>query len=96
MVAHADIGDLLVDTISAEEVGTFKPGPEIYRHAAARTETPIEEIAHVSAGYFDVYGAMNAGMQGVWINREGGPWDDFAGEPDVEVASFHELVETLA
>jgi len=95
MVAHADICDLLVDTISAEEVGTFKPEPEIYRHAAARTGTPIDEIAHVSAGYFDVYGAMNAEMQGVWVNREGGPWDEFAGEPDPEIASFHDLTETL-
>ena len=95
MVSHADIGDLLVDTISAEEVETFKPDPEIYRHAAARTGTPIDEIAHVSAGYFDVYGAMNAGMQGVWINREGGPWDDFAGQPDLEIGSFHDLAERL-
>ncbi|MDR9431671.1 MAG: HAD-IA family hydrolase, partial [Natronomonas sp.] len=42
MVNNADIGDLIEDTISAHEVRTFKPDVEIYRHAAARTGTPIE------------------------------------------------------
>jgi len=40
MVEHADIADLVADTVSADEVRTFKPAPEIYRHAAARTGTP--------------------------------------------------------
>jgi len=96
MVDHADIGDLIKDTVSADEVQTFKPDAELYRHAAARTGTPIDEIAHVTAGYFDVYGAVNAGMQGVWVNRTDGPWDGFAGEPDLEISSFHDLVDELA
>jgi 2-haloacid dehalogenase len=96
MVEHADIGDLVADTISADEVETFKPDAELYRHGAARTGTPIDEIAHVTAGYFDVYGALNAGMQGVWVNRTDGPWDGFAGEPDLEISSFHDLVDELS
>ncbi|WP_276271448.1 haloacid dehalogenase type II [Haloarcula litorea] len=96
MVDHAGIGGLVADTISADEIQTFKPDAELYRHAAARTGTPIDEIAHVTAGYFDVYGAMHAGMQGVWVNRDGGPWDEFAGQPDLTIGSFHDLVEELA
>ncbi|WP_256943966.1 HAD-IA family hydrolase, partial [Halobacterium hubeiense] len=42
MVEHADIGDLIEDTVSADEVETFKPAAELYRHAAARTGTPID------------------------------------------------------
>lgn len=57
MVDHCGIEDLLNDTISADEVQTFKPDAELYRHAATRTGTPIEEIAHVTAGWFDVMGA---------------------------------------
>ena len=56
MVAHADIGDLLADTISADEVETFEPAAEIYRHAAARTGTSIDEIVHVTSGWYDVRG----------------------------------------
>ena len=95
MVEHAGIGDLLVDTISADEVGTFKPAAELYRHAAARTGTPIDEIAHATAGWFDVLGASHAGMQGVWIDRKGTPWDGFAGDPELTVDGIHELADEL-
>ena len=96
MVDHADIGDLLEGTISADEVETFKPDSELYRHGAARTGTPIDELAHVTAGWFDVMGARHAGMQGVWVDRKGAPWEPFDGEPDLTVESLDELVETLA
>jgi len=95
MVEHAGIGGLVEDTVSAHEVETFKPDAELYRHAAARTGTPIDEIVHVTAGYFDVYGAMHAGMQGVWVNRDAGPWDGFAGDPDLTIGSFHDLAAEL-
>jgi 2-haloacid dehalogenase len=95
MVETAGIGDILADTISADEVETFKPDPEIYRHAAARTGTPIDEIAHVSAGFFDVHGATYAGMQGVWVNREDGPWPTYGPEPHLEIGSFHDLADEL-
>ncbi|MFB6218739.1 MAG: haloacid dehalogenase type II [Halobacteriaceae archaeon] len=96
MVEHAGIGDLVEDTVSADEVETFKPAAELYRHAAARTGTPIDRVAHVTAGWFDVMGAQHAGMQGVWVNRAGGPWEPFGGDPDRTVASFHELADDLA
>jgi 2-haloacid dehalogenase len=95
MVETAGIGDVLEDTISADEVETFKPHPEIYRHAAARTGTPIDEIAHTTAGWFDVHGAVHAGMQGVWVNRDGGPWTPYGPEPDLEIDSFHGLADAL-
>ncbi|EMA43700.1 haloacid dehalogenase type II [Halococcus saccharolyticus] len=95
MVEGAAIGDLLEDTISADEIGTFKPDAEIYRHAAGRTGTPIDEIAHVSAGWFDVQGATHAGMQGVWVDRKGSPWDPFDGDPDLTIETFHDLADEL-
>jgi len=95
MVDHADIGDLLEDTISADEVETFKPDAELYRHAAARTGTPIDEIVHVTAGWFDVQGAIHAGMQGAWVDRKGSPWDTFDGDPDLIVESFYNLADEL-
>lgn len=95
MVEGADIGNLLRDTISADEIHTYKPNSAIYRHAAARTGTPIEEIAHVSAGWFDVQGAMHAGMQGVWANRKESAWEPFDGDPDLEIETFHDLADEL-
>ncbi|MEF8778193.1 MAG: haloacid dehalogenase type II [Natronomonas sp.] len=95
MIEHADIGDLIEDTISADEVETFKPAAEIYRHAAARTGTPIGEIAHVTAGWFDVMGARHAGAQGIWVDRKATPWEPFDGEPDLAIGSFYELADAL-
>ncbi|MDL5362305.1 haloacid dehalogenase type II [Halalkalicoccus sp. NIPERK01] len=95
MVEHADIGDILEDTISADEIRTFKPAADLYRHAAARTGTPIDEIAHVTAGWFDVLGARHAGMQGVWVDRKGTPWEPFGGEPDLTIGTFYELADEL-
>jgi len=95
MVDHADIGDLIEDTISANEIRTFKPNADLYRHAAGRTDTPIEEIAHVTAGWFDVMVATHAGMQGVWVDRKGSPWETFGTDPDLTIETFYELAETL-
>ncbi|MEF8887390.1 MAG: haloacid dehalogenase type II [Haloarculaceae archaeon] len=95
MVDHAGIGDLLEDTVSADEVETFKPHPEIYRHAAARTGTPVDEIVHVSAGQFDIAGAVHAGMQGAWLNREERPREVFGPQPDTVADSIHEVADAL-
>ncbi len=43
MVDHAEIDGLIEDTISADEIRTFKPDVDLYRHAAGRIGTPIEE-----------------------------------------------------
>jgi len=95
MVEHAGIEDLLVDTISADEVATFKPNVELYRHAAARAGTPVDRIAHVSALFYDVLGASHAGMTGVWLDRGKGPWDDFAGDPDATITDVRDLGAAL-
>lgn len=95
MVEHTGIGDLLEETISADEVRTFKPHAELYRHAAARTGTPIDRIAHVTAGWFDVMGVKHAGMQGIWADRKGSPWEPFGSEPDLRIETFYEVAEAL-
>ncbi|MFD1647749.1 haloacid dehalogenase type II [Haloarchaeobius litoreus] len=95
MVEHAAIGDLVVDSISADEVATFKPDATLYRHAAERTGTPVEEILHVTAGWFDVFGAVHAGMQAAWVNRQGRPWEPFGPSPDLHVESLAAVADEL-
>ncbi|WP_436926053.1 haloacid dehalogenase type II [Halosimplex amylolyticum] len=95
LVDHADIEDLVVDTISADEVELFKPHADLYRHAAERTGTPVDELAHVTALWFDVMGAQHAGMQGVWVDRKGSPQETFGPEPDLTIETFDELAAAL-
>lgn len=95
MVNGAEIGDLLEDTISADELETFKPAAELYHHAADRTGTPLNEIVHVSALWFDVQGAVHAGMQGVWLDRKGNPRQPFGPDPNLVVPGLEELADEL-
>lgn len=96
MIEHASLSNLIEDTVSAHEVRTFKPAAEIYRHAAERAGTPIEEVAHVTAGWYDVLGAIHAGMQGVWVNRSDNIWESFDGTPDFTIENLHSIVDELA
>ena len=95
MVENAGVDDLVVDTISVDEVGKYKPHPEVYRNGAARTGTPIREVAHVSSGWFDACGAANVGMQGVWMNRDGEPPEAWGPRPDLTAGSFHDVADAL-
>lgn len=95
MIEGAGIGEYVEEVISVDEIGVFKPASEVYRHAAARVGTPIEEILHVAGPSFDVIGAMHAGMQGGWIDRKGDPWDELFDEPDLVLESFDDLAEAL-
>ena len=95
LVDHADIDDLIADTISADEVELFKPHADLYRHAAERVGEPIDTLAHVTALWFDVMGATHAGMQGVWVDRKGDPPETFGPEPHLTIETVHDLVDAL-
>jgi len=95
MIETAQLGDVVEDAISVHEIEIFKPDAEVYRLAAGRTGTPIRKIAHAARPTFDVQGAKSAGMQGVWINRGGDPWEQFGPQPDLTVETFHELADEL-
>lgn len=99
MVEAAEIDGLLADTISADEVETFKPDEEIYHHSADRTGTAVDRILHVSGGTMrDVWGAKHAGMRTAWLNRPGKhyPKEYLGTDPDLTIADFHQLADILA
>lgn len=98
LVEAADVEDLVSDAISADEVETFKPDPAIYRHAATRTGTPIENILHVSGGGMrDVWGAKHAGMKTGWLARpqQNLPREHLGRDPDVVLQNLYDLADHL-
>ncbi len=95
LVERLDIDDLIEGAISVDDVETFKPAAEPYRYAADEIGTPIEEIAFVAAGWWDVPGAIHAGMQSVWINRQNTIWGPYETEPDLTIDTFDELADEL-
>lgn len=91
MVSRAGIADVINGTISADDVETYKPELEFYRHAVEQMGAPAENIVHVATPWYDIYGARNAGMQTVWLNRDEKPWERFDGGPDETLATMDEL-----
>ncbi|WP_254766743.1 haloacid dehalogenase type II [Salinilacihabitans rarus] len=94
-IEGAGLGDLLAGTVSADEVERFKPRPRLYRHAADRIGAPPASLAYVAAGWWDVPGAITAGMQGVWLDRADGRWGPYEVDPDLRIESVHDLADEL-
>lgn len=98
LVEATDLEGVVSGAVSADEIETYKPDPEIYRHAAARTGTPIDRILHVSGGTMrDVWGAKHAGMRTCWLARPEKPLprEHLGADPDGAVESFLELADRI-
>lgn len=95
MTRVADIDEFVSETVSADEIERHKPAQELYEHAADRLDIDPSAIAHVSNGYTDVQGAMHAGMQGVWLDRQDDPSDPFGPDPDLAIDSMDDLRDRL-
>ena len=94
LVETAGVAGTVHELVSAHDVRRLKPSRVLYDHAAARLDRPPERVAHVTAHWMDVQGAMHAGMQGVYIDR-GGQWPSFGPEPTLAVDSLAELCDRL-
>ena len=89
------LGDYFCASISAQAFGVGKPDPRIF-HAAADTANVLpHEILHVGDdALLDVLGALNSGMQAVWLNRGEAAWSH-ALHPHETVTTLTELCGLL-
>lgn len=75
--------------VSAQEFGVGKPDPRIFHAASGAVDVLPENVLHVGDdATMDVLGALNAGMQAVWVNRTGQAWD--------HPPSLHKTVSSLS
>jgi 2-haloacid dehalogenase len=81
--------------ISVEDVGVFKPNPQVYRYAARVLGAEPCELMMVSSNSFDVVGARASGYRGAYVNRYDLPYDETPYRCDVEARDFLELAERL-
>lgn len=95
LTATTAIDEVVSTAVSADEIERYKPAAELYEHAADRLGTDPEAIVHVSNGQFDVQGAIQVGMQGVWLDRQGVPPEPYGPDPDLRIESIEELPEIL-
>jgi 2-haloacid dehalogenase len=68
---NAGISQLLTSIMSVEMVNRFKPHRSVYEAAAQHMETSTSEMVMVAAHDWDIAGAITAGLDGVFIERQG-------------------------
>lgn len=58
--------------ITSEEVRSYKPRKEMFLEGLHRTGLKPDEVLHIGDSIVnDVYGAMQYGLDAVWLNRAG-------------------------
>ena len=90
-VAGAGLESLLDEVISVEEVGVFKPHPEVYALVRRRLGVEPADVAYQSSNSWDAWAASAFGFRAVWINRGGAPRERMPEPPLLEVATLDEL-----
>jgi 2-haloalkanoic acid dehalogenase type II len=69
LVAAGRAGGPFAAVVTAEQVGCYKPRPEVYRATLAALGTPPEQTLFVAGSAADVPGAKAVGMPVFWHNR---------------------------
>lgn len=82
------LGDAFDAVYSVEAVGTFKPHPDVYRHAADALALPPASILFMSSNGWDIAGAASFGFRTVWVNRGAQPRERLPGGPLAEISDL--------
>jgi putative hydrolase of the HAD superfamily len=94
-VQRIGIGHYFCASVSARDADAAKPDPRIFAMAAQRLQLAPHEILHVGDdAHMDVLGALQAGMQAAWVNRNGHVWSLDA-QPQATVSDMAELCKLL-
>ena len=83
-------------TIAARHVGALKPDPAIFHKVIEGTDLQASEVVYVGDDpHLDVEGARGAGMQAIWVDRQGVQWPAEIAPPAHTIRSLTELVRLL-
>ena len=92
-VHRIGIGHYFHASINAQEFGVGKPDPRIFHAAAGAMDMTPSQVLHIGDDpEMDVLGALNCGMQTVWVNRSRHAWAH-PQSPHLTVSSLTELCD---
>jgi len=94
-VAANNLGDLLDDIQSVEDIGIFKPDPRVYQLSVDRLGVAKENICFMSSNGWDAAGAASFGFKVVWVNRYRQPVENLPARPDLVIETLAPLPEIL-
>jgi|SRR5580692_10511827 2-haloalkanoic acid dehalogenase type II len=87
------VADLFAGHITAGAAGCAKPDPRIFAHLAAAAGVEAHRVLHIGDDPLaDVVGATRAGMQAVWINRDGRDWPAAYAAPARTIRTLAEII----
>jgi putative hydrolase of the HAD superfamily len=90
------LAGFFVASVQAREVGSPKPGREIFEVAGAKAGVALGRILHVGDDPLtDIQGARDAGMRTAWINRRQEAWPNDVSPPGMVIGDLRELVAQL-
>lgn len=94
-VARVGLARYFRHSISAREFGVAKPDVRIFQAAAAQAGVSTAAVLHGGDdARLDVEGALQAGMQAVWVNRQASDWTH-GFRAHLEVPHLHALCAAL-
>lgn len=92
---HAGLEDLVDHVLDVSGPGIWKPAPAAYRWACEQVGVEPAETAMVAVHPWDVHGAKQVGMTGVYVDRDGDDYPAFFDGPDVRVTDLGDLASAL-
>jgi len=90
-VESSRLGDLLDAVISVDELGIYKPAPEVYQQVLDRLDVGRAQVSFQSSNAWDAAAAATFGFRVAWCNRFGQAKERLPDAPDVEIKTLSEL-----
>lgn len=90
---HAKLTGYFEQTLSIDNIKKYKPAAETYTWAARQSSVNVTGAVLIAAHGWDIAGALQAGMQAAFIEREGqslyplAPTPQFTGKDLIEVSN---------
>lgn len=94
-IAGARLEGRFSAVLSVEEVGCYKPDPQVYALATRHCGLPAERISFQSSNAWDIAGAASFGFRTAWINRFGQKRERLPYGPDAELKDLSGLPALL-
>ncbi|HIF9077910.1 TPA: haloacid dehalogenase type II [Photobacterium damselae] len=79
------------EIISAEEVTTFKPDPQVYKYAAKRLGVSLNRLRLVATHDWDTHGALSVGMKAAYLSRNDKKYTSVFKKVDIKGSDMMEI-----
>jgi 2-haloacid dehalogenase len=96
LLNNAGIRDYFKGVVSVDDIKTYKPNPAVYKHFLRQSGATERSALLISSNPFDVIGAISAGLQAVWLQRnQEAIFDPWGIEPTLKINSLSDLQKSL-